>query len=108
MPCPTTDEAGRTDPVAPLEGQQGVRRELTADAVDWTRIEPVSPEPDLESGDASTGGEPARSERENANGHRDAEDGEATHGRVHSSPEPAILSRASRNSRLQSRRCLPR
>ena len=37
-------------------------------------------EPDLESGDASTGREPAGSEREDTNGHRDADDGEATHG----------------------------
>ena len=36
-------------------------------------------EPDLESGDASTGREPAGSEREDTNGHRDADDGEATH-----------------------------
>ena len=37
-------------------------------------------EPDLECGDASTGREPAGSEHEDANEHRDADDGEATHG----------------------------
>jgi hypothetical protein len=91
----TTDEAGRTDPVPALERHQGLRRQLTTDTVDRTRIEPVSPEPDLESGDASTGSEPARSEREDANGHRDAEDGEATHGPVHSSRRPSILCQTS-------------
>ena len=65
-------------------------------------------EPDLECGDASTGREPAGSEHEDANEHRDADDGEATHGTTFvarmrpSSPETA------RNARLQSRGCLPR
>ena len=52
-------------------------------------------EPDLECGDASTGREPAGSEHEDANEHRDADDGEATHGvafrrlpRPSSPPEP--------------------
>ena len=58
---------------------RALRRELAADAVDRTRVEPVGTEPDLESGDASTGCEPAGSEREDTNGHRDANDGEATH-----------------------------
>ena len=39
----------------------------------------MGPKPDLESGDATIGGGPAWSEREDANEHRDAGDGEATH-----------------------------
>ena len=55
-----------------------------------TRVEPVGTEPDLECGDASAGREPAGSEREDTNGHRDANDGEATH-----APNSAVASPSS-------------
>ena len=91
-----------------LEPDQSIGRELAADAVDRTRVEPVGTEPDLESGDASTGCEPAGSEHEDTNGHRDADDDEATHGpefggRIRRPPH-----RTGPRARLQSGRCLPR
>ena len=73
------DEPRRLDPTRALEAQQRGRRQLSAHAVDRTRVEPVGLKPDLEGGDASTGREPAGSEHEDANEHRDADDGEATH-----------------------------
>ena len=107
-PRRAADEPRRANPVLALKGEQRVRRQLAANAVDRTGVEPVSPKPDLEGGDASTGCERARSERENTNGHRDADDGEATHA-------AGFGDRARRSSRgddgearLQSRGCLPR
>jgi hypothetical protein len=49
-----------------------------------------------------------RSERENANGQRDADDGEATHGESFAACSPRPPRRAVRDPRLQSRGCLPR
>jgi hypothetical protein len=77
---PAADETRCADSPRTLERDERPRRLLSAHTVDGTRIEPVGAEPDLESGDASTGREPAGSEHENANEHRDADDGEATHG----------------------------
>jgi hypothetical protein len=77
-----TDEPGRANAVGALKGQQSSRRQLAPHAVDRTRVEPVGVKPDLEGGDPSAGGEPAGSERQDANGHRDAGDGEATHERT--------------------------
>ena len=107
-PRRSADAPRRTHASCPLEPDQSVGCELATDAVDRTRIEPVGTEPDLESGDASTGREPAGSEREDTNGHRDANDGEATHatefgGRISDPPR-----RTSLGARLQSGRCLPR
>ena len=85
-----------------------MRRQLAANAVDRTGVEPVSPKPDLESGDASTGCERARSERENANGHRDADDGEATHAAGFGDLPSVPPAETAGEARLQSRGCLPR
>ena len=90
-PRRAADAPRRGHASCPLERDQGVGGELAADAVDRTRIEPVGTKPDLESGDASTGREPAGSEREDANGHRDADDGEATHDGLNSAAAFAIL-----------------
>ena len=100
--------APRRGHASALERDQSVGCELATDAVDRTRIEPVGTEPDLESGDASTGREPAGSEREDTNGHRDANDGEATHGPEFGARTPHPPRRTSPGARLQSGRCLPR
>ncbi len=67
------------------------RGQRTADAVDRARIEPVRAQPDLERGDARTGREPIWSEHEDANGHRDADDGEATHAETFAARLPPVL-----------------
>jgi hypothetical protein len=75
--CPVAAET-----LSALEGERGAASLRPGDAVDRTGIEPVGAEPDLESGDARTGREPAGSEHEDADAHRDADDGEATHAPV--------------------------
>ena len=107
-PRGATHLARRPDPVLPLERDDGRARHRPAHPVDRTRIEPVGTEPDLESGDASTGRHPAGSEREDANGHRDADDGEATHATGFAVGRPHPPGRAAWRARLQSGRCLPR
>jgi hypothetical protein len=103
-----THEAGRANVVRALKGHERVGGQLTAHSVDRTRVEPVGAKPDLEGGDPSAGGEPAGSERQDANGHRDAGDGEATHGRLFALSRAVPLARAGPKPRLQSGRCLPR
>jgi hypothetical protein len=65
-----------------LEGERGTPGHRAGHAVDRTRVKPMSPKPDLQRRDATVGGEPAGSEHEDADGHRDADDGEATHAAV--------------------------
>jgi len=107
-PCPAADEPRRPNPVLPLEAEQRLRRQLPAYAVDRTGVEPVGPEPHLESGDASTGCDRARGEREDTNGHRDADDGEATHAHGFAGGFALPPDGPQGEPRLQSRGCLPR
>jgi hypothetical protein len=79
LPRLSIEETRGPNPVDALEAEHRVRGELPAHPVDWTSVEPVRIQRDLESGDASTGREPAGREHEDAKGHRDANDGEATH-----------------------------
>ena len=62
-----------------LERDERSPRLRAAHAVDRPRRAAVSAESDLERGDASIGRERFGSEHEDANGHRDAYGGEATH-----------------------------
>ena len=107
-PRSASDESGRAYPSSALKCDERLRRLRPANTVYRTRVEPLGTEPDLQRGDASTGREPAGSEHEDANEHRDAEDGEATHAdrfaafRLRPPRQPA------RDARLQSCRCLPR
>jgi len=54
----TAYETGRPNAVLALKREQCAGGQPAANAVDGPSVEPVSPEPDLECGDASTGGEP--------------------------------------------------
>jgi hypothetical protein len=98
---------GRPDAMGTLEGPERLGRHRPADAVDGPGVEPVGSEPDLDGGDASTGGQPAGREREDANGQRDADDGEPTHVVVFAT-DRGRPAEGVRGPRLQSRGCLPR
>src|SRR5262249_54310850 len=95
-PRGSSDATRRSHAVRALEGDQRALGLRPADTVDRTRVEAVSTKPHLEGGDASTGCEPVGSEREDANGHSDAGDGEATHGAEFAAPSagPAGQGRA--------------
>ena len=101
--CPVAFQA-----LPALEDERGAAGQRTGYPVNGTRIEPVGTEPDLEGGDASTGGGRVWSEREDANGHRDADDGEATHAAVFATRGARPARRGAGGARLQSRGCLPR
>jgi hypothetical protein len=68
----------------------------------------MSPKPDLQRRDATVGGEPAGSEHEDANEHRDTDDGEATHALRFAALRADPPHGEAGEARLQSRGYLPR
>jgi hypothetical protein len=94
--------------VPSLEGGEGAARYWPRNPVDRTWVESSRMERNLKRGDASAGREPVRGEHENADGHSDADDDEATHVHTFAAAPVRPSGKGTRNPRLQSRRCLPR